>query len=221
MSKYSEYSRLRSIARKRAERLAESGLAELVSFPSVRELKKGGMSVSSAIKQVQSYLDAPTRTREYRRIAEEQRPVFIQEGQQVTEARREQEKKERRKAQNREAARRYRERVKKLTKKEKGYMKAARTLGLHITPANATAFGEYMDFRFAQGNDTVHYRVARYVEDYISIIEKSGHKQSEIMDDFQNFMISRQSLEYRAGSMRGRTSQDMDDLFDVFIASLD
>ena len=80
MSKYSEYSRLRSIARKRAERLAESGLAELVSFPSVRELKKGGMSVSSAIKQVQSYLDAPTRTREYRRIAEEQRPVFIQEG---------------------------------------------------------------------------------------------------------------------------------------------
>lgn len=216
MSKYSEYSKLRSVARKRAERLAASGLAELVTFPTVKELKAGGMSVSSATKQVQSYLEAPSRLREYRRIEEGQRPVFIQEGQQVSVAQKAQEKRERRKAQNREAARRYRERIRNLSKREKGYMKAARTLGLHITPANARAFGEYMDFRFAQGNDKVHYRIALYVEDFSSIMEKHKYTADEVMEDFQGFMLSRSLLIERSKALAGRKKQEIDSLFADF-----
>ena len=221
MSKYSEYSKLRSVARKRAERLAASGLAELVTFPTVKELKAGGKSVSSAIKQVQSYLNAPTRTRDYRRLEEDERPVFIQEGQQVSVAQKAQEKRERRKAQNREAARRYRERIRSLSKRELAYKKAAKTLGLNITPANAKAFGEYMDFRFAQGNDKMKYRISLYVEDYIDIIAKTGHKQSEVLDDFQKFLIERKKLKKKKKKMKGDKRSKIDILMDDFIKSLD
>ena len=214
---YSEYSRLRSIARKRAERLTSAGLADLITFPSVKELKARGVSATSAIKSVESYLSAPTKTREYKRIDEASRPVFIPTETGAVVTSREKEKAERRKAQNRESSRRYRERVRGLTKQEKSYIKAARTLGLHITPSMAKSFAEYMDFRFAQGGDTVHYKVARYVEDFMSAIAKRGYKPSEILSDFSRFLSDRATLQAHADSMSGVSASDIDALFDEYL----
>ena len=121
-SKYSEYSRLRSTARKRAERLSEAGLSRLVTFPTVKELKAAGIKPGEAIKQVESFLQAPTKTSEYRRLDEQQRPVFIQEGRQLVITQKEKEKSERRKAQNRESARRYRQKGKNLYSSFSGIM---------------------------------------------------------------------------------------------------
>ena len=96
-SKYSEYSRLRSIARKRAERLSEAGLTRLVTVPSVKELKAEGIKPEQAIKQVESFLESPTQTRQYKRLGEQQRPVFLQEGRNVLIAEKGKEKEARRK----------------------------------------------------------------------------------------------------------------------------
>ena len=145
------------------------------------------------------------------------KPEFIPTSTGVVVTTKDKAKAERRKAQNRESSRRYRERVRSLTKQEKSYIKAARTLGLHITPANAKAFAEYMDFRFAQGGDSVHYKVARYVEDYMSVMAKRGYSPSEILNDFNQFLSDRAALESSAASMSGVPAADIDSLFEEFL----
>ena len=216
-SKYSEYSRLRSIARKRAERLAEKGLSAEIHFPTVKELKAQGVSGKAAIKAVESFLSAPSTVRQARKAPE--RPVFIPTTTGAVVTTREKARAEKAKAQSRERSRRYRERVRSLSKQEKSYIKAAKTLGLRITPSQAKAFAEYMDFRFAQGSDSVHYRVARYVEDYMSIIAKKGYSPDEILNDFNVFLRDRESLMDRAETMEGISPDEMDALFDEFIYS--
>lgn len=218
-SKYSEYSRLRSIARKSAERLSDVGLSSLVKFPTVKELKELGISPVQAVKGVEKYLSSPTKTREFKKIAESQRPVFVPSSTGVIVTSKEKEKAERRKEQNRQSSRRYRERIRSLSKQEKSYIKAARTLGLRITPANAKAFAEYMDFRFAQGGDSVHYRVARYVEDYMSVIAKKGYTPNEILGDFNRFLSDRAVLMQNAENMNGLTADAIDQMFEEFIES--
>ena len=216
-TRYSEYSELRSIARKRAERLSEAGLSDLITFPSVRELKSKNISVESALKTVKSYLSSPTRTREYRKMDEATRPQFIQTYTGAAVVPKTEVKKERRKAQNRVSAKRYRERVKSLTKQEKSYMKAAKTLGLRITPSQAKAFREYMDFRFAQGGDSVHYKIARYVEDYQQIISKQGYTPGQILSDFNRFLSDRMKLLDSYDNMDGVSGEYMDELFEDYI----
>ena len=217
MSQYSEYSRLRDIAHKRAGRLAESGLAPALHFPTVKELKAAGISAKQAEKSIAAYLKAPTTVKEFKRIEESDRPVFIQDRKGPIITTKEQQKKQQQLQLQRERNRRYRERVKNLTKQERSYIKAAKTLGLRITPAQAKAFAEYMDFRFAQGSDSVHYKVARYVEDYISIIAKKGYSPSEILGDFNLFLADRSGLMDRAGQMSGIGPDQIDDLFEEFI----
>ena len=228
-SKYSEYSRLRSTARKRAERLSEAGLSRLVTFPTVKELKAAGIKPGEAIKQVESFLQAPTKTSEYRRLDEQQRPVFIQEGRQLVITQKEKEKSERRKAQNRESARRYRQKVKDLyssfSTKEKALIKAAQTLGLHVTPANARAYIEYMEYRFSYGSSKLKYRIATYVEDFQELLVKKGkYGINDVMKDFQNFMKDQSELRQRKKRRKnvneyGFTGEEVDNLFSDMIDS--
>lgn len=216
-SKYSEYSRLRSIARKRAERLVESGLSQQLHFPTVKELKAQGISGTAAAKAIGSFLNAPSTVRQVKKATE--KPVFVPTYTGAVVTTKSREKAERQKEQSRQRSRRYRERVRSLSKQQKSYIKAARTLGLRITPANAKAFAEYMDFRFAQGSDSVHYRVARYVEDYMSIMAKKGYSPDEILNDFNTFLQDRESMMQRADKMNGISPEDVDMLFEDFIYS--
>ena len=234
-SKYSEYSRLRSIARKRAERLSEAGLSRLITFPSVKELKASGIKPEQALRQVETYLQAPTQTRQYRRMDEQQRPVFVQEGLQVVVTEKSREQTERRKAQNRESARRYRERVKQVfasfTKNEKALIKAARTLGLHITPAIAKAYVEYVEYRFSYGSSKMKYRIATYVEEFQDLLVKRGkYNMQDLMKDFSGFMKERKDLSRtkrghdnsrtkRNVNEYGYTGDQVDDLMHEFIYS--
>lgn len=216
-SNYSEYSRLRSIARKRSERLGAAGLAQTVRFPTVKELKAKGVSPAAAMRSVSSFLSSPTTVKEYKKIEPQKRPVILPTSMGAVVTTKQMERIERRREQNRESSRRYRERIRNLTKQEKSYIKAAKTLGLHITPSNAKAFSEYMDFRFAQGSDSVHYRIARYVEDYMSIIAKNGYSPSEILNDFNLFLSDRSELMAHADGMNGISPEYIDELFDEFI----
>ena len=214
-SKYSAYSTMRDIAVKRAGRLAASGMAPAIHIPTVKELKAAGISATAATKSLQAYLQAPTMVREFKRIEEANRPVFITDRKGPVITTREQQKKAEQLLKQRERNRRYRERVRSLTKQEKSYMKAARTLGVHITPSQAKAFAEYMDYRFAQGSDSVHYKVARYVEDYVGLIAKKGYTSADILGDFNQFLADRADLMDRSDAMQGFSN--IDDLFDEFL----
>lgn len=198
-SNYSEYSRLRSIARKRSERLGQTGQVAEVKFPTVKELKTQGISPSQAMKAVNEFLNAPTTKRAYMKAPD----VIRQDIQKTVKEVASQIKKERRKAQNREASKRYRDTLKGLTAREKRYLKAARTLGLKVPPSMAKIFGEYLDVRFAQGNDSEFYRIANYVEDFQSIMDKKGYNARQTMNDFNRYMADRDILLNNKASMNG------------------
>ena len=52
---FKEYSRMRDIVRKRNIRLAEQGLAPLVHFPTVKEIKAGIADKGAAFSAVSGY----------------------------------------------------------------------------------------------------------------------------------------------------------------------
>lgn len=214
-SKYGSYTQLRDIAVKRAGRLAAAGLAPAVHIPTVKELKLAGVAPATAIKNLEAYLAAPTKVSEARNLTPEERPVFVQTSRGVEVTTSAEEKRLKQRVQARERSRRYRERIRNLTEQDQIYRKAAATLGVYIAPADAKAFTEYMDYRFAQGGDKVAYKMNIYLKNFVKLM-KTGYKPDEIIKDFQQYMADRAALENRADSMTGFTPDEVDQLFKDF-----
>ena len=187
MSKYTEYSEARSIARKRLERLNAAGYnTDDVSFPTVKQLKERGISPGTALRTVEAFLNAPTKLIEFRKQPTE-RLSFRQTASGVQVGERERQLK-------RARDQRYRERVRSLTKDEKRYMKAAKRLGLNITPSIAPAFREYVEYRYAQGIGSVRYWMANIVEDYMDIVKNKPKSTDTVTKDFNRFLTDRKDL---------------------------
>lgn len=221
MSKYTEYSQLRSKARKRAERLANAGLSQLVTFPTVKELKSSGVPVEKAVANVQSFLDAPTKTREYRKIDEAQRPVFFQKGNQVVITPKEQEKRERRKQQNREASRRYRERKKAMTSDEVRLLESARSLGVNIPPRHAKEFAEYMKYRYDAVKESQYYLHEKYIREFHESM-KAGHKPGEVVKDFEEYLSDVDDWKKsRADDKQGLSGDAFNELYKKYVGVKD
>ena len=214
-SKYGSYTQLRDIAVKRAGRLSAAGLAPAIHIPTVKELKQAGVAPATAIKNLEAYLAAPTKVSEARKLTTEERPVFVQTSRGVEVTTSAEEKRLKQRVQARERSRRYRERIKNLTEQDQIYRKAAATLGVYIAPADAKAFTEYMDYRFAQGGDKVTYKMNIYLKNFVKLM-KTGYKPEEIIKDFQQYMADRAALENRADSMTGFTPDEVDQLFKDF-----
>ena len=188
-SKYSAYSEARSIARKRLERLNEAGyVTDNISFPTVKQLKERGISPGSALRSVEQFLKAPTKLVEFRKEQKAGRDLMFRQtstGVQLGE-------RERQLKRQRDA--RYRERVRSMTKDERRLMKAARTLGLNITPSTAKPFQEYVKYRYAQGVGSVKYLIANIVEDFMALTEKGMKKADEVLQDYERFLADRADL---------------------------
>ena len=92
-------------------------------------------------------------------------------------------------------------------------MKGAEKLGLHITPSQAKAFGEYMDMRFSQQSDSFRYRFANYVEDFQAIQEKKGYNTRDIVKDFNLYLNDRYGLIQHSEQMKGYTADQADRIF--------
>lgn len=212
-SKYGNYTQLRDIANKRAKRLAAAGLAPEVHIPTVKELKARGISPAAAVRSVEAYLKADTTLTAVRKATE--LPRFVPSDSGVIVTTEAEEKKIRQRVQARERSRRYRERIRNLTEQDQIYRKAAATLGVYIAPADAKAFTEYMDYRFAQGGDKVTYKMNIYLKNFVKLM-KTGYKPDEIIKDFQQYMADRAALENRSDSMTGFTPDEVDQLFKDF-----
>lgn len=188
MSKYTAYSEARSIARKRLERLNAAGYkTDEVSFPTVKQLKERGISPGSALRTVEAFLKAPTKLIEFKKQPVE-KLAFRQTASGVQLGERERQMKRARDA-------RYRERVRAMTKDDRRYMKAARRLGLNITPSTVKAFREYVEYRYSQGIGSVRYWMANIVEDFMEITKTDGKKAGDVLNDYQRFMADRADLQ--------------------------
>lgn len=208
MSKYTEYSEARSIARKRLERLNAAGYnTDDVSFPSVKQLKERGISPGTALRTVEAFLNAPTKLIEFRkqptdRLSFRQTASGVQLGESERQLKRARDQ-------------RYRERVRNLTKDDKRFMKAARRLGLNITPSTAKAFTEYVRYRHAQGIGSVKYWMANIVEDYMEATKNKPKTGEAVMADYQRFLADRADLMAAAGEIGQSPTVQTSDMFNV------
>lgn len=188
-SKYSAYSEARSIARKRLERLNAAGyVTDNISFPTVKQLKEKGISPGMALRSVEEFLKAPTKLVEFRREEKAGKNLMFRQtstGVQLGE-------RERQLKRQRDAA--YRERVRSMTKDDRRFMKAARTLGLNLTPSTIKAFSEYVKYRYSQGVGSVRYMMANIVEDYMQITKGQPKKADDVVKDYERFLSDRADL---------------------------
>ena len=191
---YHEYSKLRGIAQSRLKRLQMMGApVEGISFPTVAEIQKNGISAARAVKNVTQFLAGPTTVKEWRKTPADLLPSFrataagVEVGPKAV-------------LQHRERNRRYRERQReiysKLTKDQQALLKAARRLGVTVAPGQAEAFEEYIKYRYAQGVGSVKYFMGNVVEDFEDYRKsRPRHNAKEILDDFNRCAADRKGLQ--------------------------
>lgn len=219
---FSEYTRLRDIAQKRQKRIAASGLAPAIHIPTVKEIKAGLVDMSQAMRELKGYLSqgsTVTAVKQTGLVPEfQQFPSLPDQNRRVRSE-------EERKAAKREANRRYRQRkrIKEKLSPEKArkydsYLKALDTIfrnwkraGMKfkldpskMTPSQAMAFVEYIDFRFSQGDFTKKYLIDEFMEDYEHYREKN-YTASDIEMDFMSYLATRNDLLRRSQETEGLT----------------
>lgn len=216
---FKEYTRLRDIVHKRNARLAEAGLAPLVHFPTVKEIKAGYVSPAEAFNAIQNYYSGGSTVKAVRQtgLAPEirQYPVMPTPKKLTPEEK---------KARRREQAREYRQRklIKKYSgsseeaKKNLSYLKALQTMarkykengldfGLDLSslsPHDAMAFVDYINYRFAQADFENEYVIDKFMQGFSNMLKK-GYKPEDIVKDFEKFLLDYAELEAREATMEG------------------
>ena len=233
MSDFSEYTRLRDIAQKRMKRLSGAGLAPAVHFPTVREIRSGIVEKSTALKELKAYLSGGSTVTAVRQTGLV--PVFKSypmlpkpeplTAQQKKERRREQQRWYRQRKKIRETsitpekARKYEGYLKALDTVSKAWKKKGFNIGIDLkslSPSEAQAFVEYMEYRFAQGDFTQRYVIDEFIQDFSKLLSR-GHKPAEITADFDRFLAQRAALSGRSDSMTGLSSSEVMGLWDQYI----
>lgn len=221
---FKEYTRIRDIVVKRNKRAAAAGLMPVIHFPTVAEIKAGYVDAGQAQRFLKSYYSGGSQVKTIRQtglIPETRSFPVMPKPKPLTKA----EQKEKRREQQRDYRRRKRVREYALTpekgKKYESYLKALETvqrtwkrrnfdLGidlLSLSPSQAQAFVEYMDFRFSQGDFTQHYVIDEFIQDFSRLLKK-GHKAQNILADYNQFLENRHSMASRMADMEGLSFSD-------------
>lgn len=227
-----EYTRLRDIVQKRSKRLVKAGLSMPVHFPTIKEIKSGLVSPAEAFKAVSEYYSGGSTLKAVREtglIPEIKSFPVLPEKPKVSDVER--------KARKKKANRLYqqRKRIRKSTSdiekqhKYEGYLKALQTvtkvwkksgfdIGIdleNMTPSQAQAFVEYMDYRFSQGDFNQRYVIDEFIQDFSKLM-KRGYKANQITSDFEKFLEQREGLQDRYNTMEGLTSGEIMSYWDQF-----
>lgn len=229
---FKDYTRVRDIVVKRNKRAVSAGLMPSIHFPTVKEIKAGLVDPGSAWRAVQMYYSGGSQVKTIRQTGI--KPAYIdfpvyEEPKQLTQ----EEKKEKRKKQQRD----YRRRVKidsseLLDDKQKDYFKRY-LKGLpkivkkfnipldvdKMSPNEIISLGEYLDYRFSQGEFNQEYIIEEFVEQYDKLKSK-GYTDKEIQTDFSKFLLDRQVLTDKEGKILGLNADEVLDIWDEFINEL-
>ena len=194
---YKEYSRLRSIARKRIERAAAAGAGEYIRIPTVKEIKQMGHP-EQYLRAVKDFLQDPGSTLTAARATKEQIPKIELPLSPEEKRKRRNEQKRRSKAKRavEKAAKNEKE-----ARKQVGYLRALETvtkkwkkagidvsdiLGI-LSPARAKSFVNYMEYRFIQGDFNAQYVIDTFVRDF-GMLTEYGYNTNDIKRDFDIFL---------------------------------
>ena len=232
---FKEYTRIRDIVQKRIKRAAQAGLAPLVHVPTVKEIKAGLVSSSEAMRALKGYYSGGSQVKAIRQTGlvpefksfptlPKEKPLSKSEKRQKQ---REYQRDYRRRRKVRETAitpekgKKYESYLKALESVSRTWKRAGKDIGIDLrslSPSQAQAFVEYMDYRFSQGDFTQKYVIDEFIQDFSKLLSK-GHSAKNIVNDFNLFLENRMQLQGRMDSMEGIQSWEFSGLWDDFIGS--
>ena len=232
---FKEYTRIRDIVQKRIKRASKAGLAPLVHVPTVKEIKAGLVSPSEAMQALKGYYSGGSQVKTIRQTGiipefrffpslPEEKPLSKSEKKQ---RQREYQRDYRRRRKVRETAitpekgKKYESYLKALESVSRTWKRAGKDIGIDLrslSPSQAQAFVEYMDYRFSQGDFTQRYVIDEFIQDFSKLLSK-GHSAKNIVNDFNLFLENRMQLQGRMDSMEGIQSWEFSGLWDDFIGS--
>lgn len=204
-----EYSRLRSIARKRIERAAAAGAAAPVHIPTVKEVKASA-DPGQYMAAVQQFLSSPgsklsnvrkdnisfTKFDPVPKIPTTKRRSKYKSEEERLARRREQKRRSKAKRAVEKAAASEKE-----ARKRVGYLKALETVteqwkaaGVDIanwlgvlSPKKAKQFTDYMEYRFSQGDYSSRYTIDTFIKDF-GEMQRRGYSGEDLQSDFSSFL---------------------------------
>ena len=232
---FKEYTRIRDIVQKRIKRASKAGLAPLVHVPTVKEIKAGIVDPQEALRALKGYYSGGSQVKTIRQTGlvpefkafpslPEEKPLSKSEKKQKQ---REYQRDYRRRRKVRETAitpekgKKYESYLKALESVSRTWKRAGKDIGIDLrslSPSQAQAFVEYMDYRFSQGDFTQRYVIDEFIQDFSKLLSK-GHSAKNIVNDFNLFLENRMQLQGRMNNMEGIQSWEFSGLWDDFIGS--
>ena len=232
---FKEYTRIRDIVQKRIKRAVSAGLAPMVHVPTVKEIRAGIVTPHEAMRALKEYYSGGSQVKTIRQTG------FVPEfksfptlpeqpklsGEDKKRKARERQRDYRRRRKVRETAispekgKKYESYLKALESVSKTWKRAGRDIGVDLkslSPSQAQAFVEYMDYRFSQGDFTQRYVIDEFIQDFSKLLSK-GHSAKNIVNDFNLFLENRMQLQGRMENMEGIPSWEFSGLWDDFIGS--
>lgn len=211
----SEYSRLRGAAMKRLQRLEAAGLAVPgITLPKVSDLKTA-RERRAATERIQAILQNPRFTVKGAREAGARilpgragLPEALTKKQLQGRAKRE------RARQRREA-----ELQKLETNKQRGFIKGAQRLKIHIPTRLIGVFVEYMEYRFSQIKESKFYAFATYSENFEAAAKKDPEGVRNIIADFDAYQAERAAWIEELKQAGGYTEEKVQQLWTELIGS--
>ena len=231
---FKEYSRLRSIARKRLERSAAAGLMPLIKLPTVKEARASGnpeafmaavkniLAAGSTVKEIRKYGSAPVvqlpqLPKMPKQLSSEEKRIRRNEQKRRSKAKRAVEKAAGSEAEGR---------------KRVGYLKALETVaakwrdaGIDVgnwlgvmSPGMSKKFVEYMEYRFAQGDYKNRYAIDTFIRDFGTLVQR-GYDFNDIQGDFSAFLGKQKELQKgkRRTNKYGIDSDEVDSVWRMFV----
>lgn len=230
---FKEYTRIRDIVQKRIKRAVKAGLAPMVHVPTVKEIRAGIVDPAEALKALKGYYSGGSQVKTIRQTGLvpsfrsfptlPEQPTLSKEQKRQRERERQRDYRRRRKVRETaispEKGKKYEGYLKALETVSRTWKRAGKDIGIDLrslSPSQAQAFVEYMDYRFSQGDFTQRYVIDEFIQDFSKLLSK-GHSAKNIVNDFNLFLENRMQLENRMNNMEGIPSWEFSGLWDDFI----
>lgn len=229
---FKEYTRIRDIVQKRMKRAAAAGLAPLIHVPTVKEIKAGIVDPQEALRALKGYYSGGSQVKTIRQTGLvptfksfptlPKMPSLSKDQKRQRERERQRDYRRRRKVRETaitpEKGKKYESYLKALESVSRTWKRAGKDIGIDLrslTPTQAQAFVEYMDYRFSQGDFTQRYVIDEFIQDFSRIL-KSGHSVKNIISDFNLFLENRMQLQGRMEKMEGIPSNEFFGIWDDY-----
>ena len=230
---FKEYTRIRDIVQKRIKRAVKAGLAPMVHVPTVKEIRAGIVDPAEAMRALKGYYSGGSQVKTIRQTGLvpsfrsfptlPEQPTLSKEQKRQRDRERQRDYRRRRKVRETaispEKGKKYEGYLKALETVSRTWRRAGKDIGIDLrslSPSQAQAFVEYMDYRFSQGDFTQRYVIDEFIQDFSKLLSK-GHSAKNIVNDFNLFLENRMQLESRMNNMEGIPSWEFSGLWDDFI----